>query len=201
MDFIERLKRPERITDHHIVVFIIQLLVITGVTLAFFKLFMVIRVGGHDLDTEDSFISSVIADLRSEEGEAKFMRKIPTLSSDHEKVQTDKFIDIKNFGIWLTDKQDIMFTGYLLGCFFANIILVVLGAGNIYRRVREISANIFIALSPAFILVIPLLIWAGIMCIILYPMGIVTMFLAPFVLAYHLIMGIIQIKIKIKDRD
>lgn len=199
MDFIERLKRPERITDHHIVVFIIQLLVITGVTLGFFKLFMVTRVGGRDLDTEDSFISSVIADLRSEEGEEKFLRKIPTLSSDHEKVQTDKFIDIKNFGVWLTDKQDIMFTGYLLGCFFANIILVIFGAGGIYRRVREFSATLFINLFPLFILVFPFLLWAGIMCIILFPMGIATMILAPFVLAYHLIMGIIQIVIK--DRD
>ena len=147
MDFIERFRDPESITDYHLVDFIIQLVVILGVTLAFYKLFMVTEVGGYDLDAEDSFISSVIADLKTEDGEEKFMRKIPTLSSDHEKVQTDKFIDIKNFGIWLTNKQDIMFTGYLLGCFFANIILVVLGAGNIYRRVREISANIFIALS------------------------------------------------------
>ena len=199
MDFIERFRDPESITDYHLVAFIIQLVVIAGVVLGFYKFIMVTDAGRYELDTEDTFISSVIKDLKTEEGEEKFLRKIPSLNSDHEKVQTDRFIDIKNQGLWLTDKQDVMFTGYLLGMYFANIILVVLGAGPLYRRIKEVLKTLSIKLLPGIFLIFPFIIWAGIMCGVFYIMGITTMFLAPFILAYHLIMGIIQIVIKIKD--
>ena len=60
MDFIERFRDPESITDYHLVAFIIQLVVIAGVVLGFYKFIMVTDAGRYELDTEDTFISSVI---------------------------------------------------------------------------------------------------------------------------------------------
>ena len=202
MDFIKRLRDPEDMADYHIVSFIVQLVVIVGVVLAVFKLVMVVNESGgyeYDLNTGDSFVSSVMINFKAEEGEEKLLRQIPTLSSPYEKVKTDKFIDIKNHGLWLTYRQDVMFTAYLLGVYLANVILVLVGAGPMYRRIRTVLGIITRKMLPFFIFVIPIGIWGMIMCVALYIIGIVVMLLAPFILAYHLIMGIIQIVIMVKD--
>jgi hypothetical protein len=78
---------------------------------------------------------------------------------------TDQFIDLKNGGIWITETQDIMFTGWLLGVYLANIVLVFAGA---------------------------------LLCIALFIVGVITMFLAPLNLVLHLVLGIIQTMTLIK---
>ncbi len=203
MTFTEKLRNPEDMADRHLVAFIVQLVVIIGVILAFFKLFMVVDESagyGYHLDSGDTFISSVMTALRAEEGEEKLLREIPTLNMIKENVTTDKFIDIENHGLWLTEKQDIMFSCYLVGMIFANIILVLSGAGPIYRRIRSVLGVITREMCPLFILVIPFGIWGFIMCAVFYVTGFVSIVTAPFALLYHLIMGIIQTVLMIKDR-
>ncbi|MCR4599424.1 MAG: hypothetical protein K5678_10365 [Acetatifactor sp.] len=126
------------------------------------------------------------------------MRKIPSLNSDHEMKLTDQFIDLKNGGIWITERQDIMFTGGLLGVYLANVALMFAGAGPIYHGIRSVIGIVTREMCPFFIFIIPFGLWGALLCIALFIVGVITMFLAPFNLVLHLILGIIQTTALIK---
>ena len=105
---------------------------------------------------------------------------------------TDQFIDLKNGGIWITETQDIMFTGWLLGVYLANVVLVFAGAGPIYHGLRSVIGIVTREMCPFFVFIIPFGLWGALLCIALFIVGVITMFLAPLNLVLHLVLGIIQ---------
>ena len=200
MKLYESFSDPVDVGDYHLASFFIQLIVIVASCLLVFKLVFFLDKDKHALESKDGFFASVINNIKNGDGEKKYLRKIPSLNSGGELVYTDKFIDFENGGLWVTDKQNFMLAGYLLGVCLANIILVFSAAGPIYKRIRAALGIITREMCPYFVFVLPFGIWGAILCIILFVVGIISMFLAPFNLVLHFILGIIQSIKLIRDR-
>ena len=200
MRLFENFTDPLEFEDYHLAVFFAQLVILIVTVLLCVKFVFTLDEGKNNLEVPEGFFASIKYNLTTQEGEEKFLRKIPSLDSDEVKVATDKFIDIKNGGLWLTDRQDIMFTAWLLGVYFANVVLVFAGAGPIYKGIRSVIRIFTESMLPFFIFIIPFGIWGATVCIFLFLTGVVTMFLAPFNLLLHLVLGIIQSVVLIKNR-
>ena len=176
-NMFESFSRPQVISDYHLFLFFIQFAVMLVSVLLCIRLVLYL---------EDDSLSQGV-------GEEKHFMKLPTLDSDEERVLTDQFIDLERGGLWLTDRQEVIFTGYLLGTFFAGVALVFIGAGPIYCWVRHVVAFITFGLIPYVIFIVTIGLWLAVVCFILFVMGILNMFFAPFILLLHLTLGIIQI--------
>ena len=173
----ENFSRPSVITDYHLFLFLIQFAVMLISVLLCIKLVLNLE---EDKPSQGT-------------GVEKHFMKLPTLDSDEESVLTDQFIDLERGGVWLTDRQEVIFTGYLLGAFFAGVILVFVGVGPIYNWVRHIIAVITLGIVPYVIFIVSIGLWLVAVCFILFVMGILNMFFAPFILLLHLTLGMIQI--------
>ena len=196
----ESFTSPEDKAEYHLVAFFVQLVVIAASFLLTCKLFFVVDNGRYGLESKAGFWASVKANLRAQEGEEKVFKKLPSLETDENKAVTDQFIDLKKGGMWLTERQEVMFYAYLLGAYFANLILVFSGAGPLYRRARGLIALLTREMLPLFLLIIPFGIWGALLCIILFVTGVATMLLAPFNLLLHLGLGILQTVLIVKKR-
>ncbi len=131
-------RNPTKLFDRHIVVFFFQLLVIAVTTFGGAKFFYnyASGYGNYELVTKDTYIDSLIDDIKSDAPKDKRFVKLPGGKYDKEYTQTDKFIDLKRGGIWLTDRQDVIFSGYLCACILSSIILTLAGAGKIFSIIR-----------------------------------------------------------------
>lgn len=200
MKLFESFSDPVDMGDYHLASFFIQLIVIVVSCLLTFKGIIYLDDNKNNLESKDGFFASIINNIKNGDGEQKFLRKIPSLDFGEERIYTDKFIDFENGGIWVTHKQDMTFTAYLLGICLANVILVFAAAGPIYKRIRALLGILTREMCPFFVFVIPFGIWGVILCIILFIVGVISMFLAPFNLVLHFILGIIQSIKLIRDR-
>jgi len=108
MRLFETFEEPLEFRDYHLAVFFVQLVVIIASVLLCFKFVFYLDNGKNNLESQGGFWASVCYDIKAREGEEKFLRKIPSLNSDHEMKLTDQFIDLKNGGIWITETQDIL---------------------------------------------------------------------------------------------
>ena len=156
MNLFETFKNPLEFRDYHLAVFFAQLVIIIASVLLCFKFVFYLDNGKNNLESQGSFFASVRYDIKTKEGEEKFLRKIPSLDSDHEMKQTDQFIDLENGGI------------------------------------RSVIGIVTREMCPFFVFIIPFGVWGALLCIALFIVGVITMFLAPFNLLLHLVLGIIQ---------
>ena len=146
------------------------------------------------MSRKNGAVASFFDDLTARRGEEKILRKIPSLSSDEQYIETNKFIDLGNGGLWLTERQDGMFGILCISVCFSGVILVFVGAGPLYRLVRRIIGILTAALAPFFIFVIPFGVWGALVSIILAVVGYLTLTFCPLILTAHLVLGIVQIR-------
>lgn len=195
MEIINRFKAPERWSDYNIVCFAVQLLVIIITSFLIFSFMICSDPEFKEMSRKDGVVASFFDCFTSDEGEARLLRKIPSLSSDEKLVNTDKFIDIENGGLWLTERQDGMLGILCFGICFGGVILVFAGAGPGYRMVRKLIGKLTLYMCPFFIFIIPFGLWGAIVSIILAVVGYLTLILSPLILTAHLVLGILQLKI------
>ena len=192
MGMYENFTTPTELNHRHLAVFFIQLAVMI---LSFFicvKLVFFLEEGKYDLESQGSFFASVVYDMKAHEGEEKLFRKLPLFDSDEERIVTDKTIDLEKGGIWLTERQDVMFTAYFLGGFLAGVILVFSGVGSVYKQIRNIIVIITKEFIPYVIFLVTIGLWLAAICILLYIAAMVTLIFAPLILLVHLVLGVIQ---------
>ena len=194
MEIINKFKDPERWSDYNLVCFFVQLTVIVLTTFLIFRVIVYNNSDFPGYSRKSTAIASFFDDLTARRGEEKLLRKIPSLASDEEYKETNKFIDLKNGGLWLTERQDGMLGILCFGVCFGGVILVFVGAGPLYRLVRHVIASLTSVMWPFFIFVIPFGVWGAIVSIILAVVGYLTLLLCPLILTAHLVLGIVQIR-------
>lgn len=194
MEIINKFKAPERWSDYNIVCFAVQLLVIIITSFMLFSFFIYKDPEFGDMSGKEGVVASFLDGFTADEDEARLLRKIPSLNSDEKLVKTDKFIDLENGGLWLTQRQDGMLGIICISICFSGVILVFVGAGPIYRLVRQLIGKLTLYMCPFFIFIIPFGIWGALVSIILAVVGYLTLILSPLILTAHLILGILQFK-------
>ena len=199
-----RFKYPERINDNHLLVFFIQLIIITACFLIWMYLILTNIYDYTGVVDKNNYIPSLINSLRVEEGEPKYFREFftyPWECGQGEAVVTDKTFDFEKKGIWLTYKRDVLRCAWAFGCAFTGIILMICGIGNVFGFVRDVIGIVSINLLPLSLLILPFIIWAMALSVLLMVAGGIMLYLFPLNLLYHLIMGIIQLFVRLKSRD
>ena len=189
MGMYENFTTPTELNRRHLAVFFIQLAVMI---LSFFicvNLVFFLEEGKYALESQGSFFASVVYDMKAHEGEEKLFRKLPLFDSDEERIKT---IDLEKGGIWLTERQDVMFTACLLGGFLAGVILVFSGVGSVHKQIRNIIVIITKEFIPYVIFLVTIGLWHAAICILLYIAAMVTLIFAPLILLVHLVLGVIQ---------
>ena len=194
MEIINKFKAPERWSDYNIVCFAVQLLVIIITSFMLFSFFIYKDPEFNDLSRKEGVVASFLDGFTADEDEARLLRKIPSLDSDEKLVKTDRFIDLENGGLWLTQRQDGMLGIICISICFSGVILVFVGAGPLYRLVRQLIGKLTLYMCPFFIFIIPFGIWGALVSIILAVVGYLTLILSPLILTAHLILGILQLK-------
>ena len=186
MGMYENFTTPTELNHRHLAVFFIQLAVMI------LSFFICVNLVFFLEESQGSFFASVVYDMKAHEGEEKLFRKLPLFDSDEERIVTDKTIDLEKGGIWLTERQDVMFTACLLGGFLAGVILVFSGVGSVYKQIRNIIVIITKEFIPYVIFLVTIGLWHAAICILLYIAAMVTLIFAPLILLVHLVLGVIQ---------
>lgn len=194
MEIINKFKAPERWSDYNIVCFAVQLLVIIITSFMLFSFFIYKDPEFGDMSRKEGVVASFLDGFTADEDEARLLRKIPSLNSDEKLVKTDRFIDLENGGLWLTQRQDGMLGIICISICFSGVILVFVGAGPLYRLVRQLIGKLTLYMCPFFIFIIPFGIWGALVSIILAVVGYLTFILSPLILTAHLVLGILQLK-------
>lgn len=194
MNIINSFKDPERWSDYNLACFFVHLTLIIIMTFLLFGCFIYNDPEYPEMSRKNGVVASFFDNFTAREGEERLLRKIPSLASDEEYVKTDKFIDLKNGGLWLTERQDGMFGIILIGACFTGVIMVFVGAGPVFRWVRRIILKLTAAMWKSFIFIIPLGVWGAIVSTILALVGYITFMLTPALLIANLVLGIIQLK-------
>ena len=191
-DFKESFSEPDSPNDCHLFVFIFQTIILIIVSMLIF------HIGEENepaLRTDRGMLRSYLTAFQNEEAD-KTLFKFPLLLEEVEDnvVHTDKLIDFKSGGIWLSKRQAFGIAATYIGVVLSPIVYLLLGIGRMYRRLRSpyfrlllhtIAAWIFPPVGAAVWGVISLFFWyivafgAALFGLIMYPL--------------HLILGIIQI--------
>ncbi len=71
--------------------------------------------------------------------------------------------------------------------------MVFVGIGPLNRLIRHAIAVITLNFIPYVIFIFTIGLWLAVICLMLFVMGVLNMFFAPFILLLHLVLGIIQL--------
>lgn len=200
-DFIDSIKEPESFRDIHLLIFILQAVIVLFVSYALFSAY---SSDNPQLITEKGTKSSFFTFF--DDGPVdKTICYFPTLLNGDEDnvVHTDKILDLKNGGLWLSERQQTVIICWHMGAMFSSLIFLLLGLGRAYKFWHD---KFFSAMSSAFELVICLtggiIIMApvaavvfGAVCIFFgWIVSIPAFFIWQLQLLLHLVLGIYQVR-------
>ncbi|WP_295091159.1 hypothetical protein [Ruminococcus sp.] len=197
-DFKESFSHPKSFRDIHLVVFILQVIILFLFSLGIYYL---AAEDEPSLITDKGLISSYISSFSSEMADKTFV-ELPSLIEDEDHiVKTDKFLDIKNGGVWLSQKQEYGIVSTFFALIPSAIAYLLLGIGRMFKRLRD---PYFSALGKtAALLIIPPLgvaVWGAISIFFWFAVCTALYVLGPLMYLIHLILGIIQLSRLIKGK-
>ncbi len=100
----EGITEPESYRDIHLLVFVLQTVILFIFSLLLFN--MLAEDESMDIMTDKGLVSSYIHSFRIEKEDKTFV-KLPSLEEDMGNVvNTGKFLDLKNGGVWLSQDQE-----------------------------------------------------------------------------------------------
>lgn len=190
-DMRETFAKPKHITDVHLFVFVIQILIMLAFSIGLFNM---MAQDKPELITDKGLIKSYFSSFDTGMGDKTLFNPITWEEDMTNVVRTDKFIDLKNEGLWLTQRQETAIVCTWAGIIGASIVYLLLGLGKIYRRLREPYFEKLKATAPLlFFPPVGVAVWGGLS--IIYWIVVCTAAGIWGVLSYlvHLILGIIQI--------
>ncbi|HAG12353.1 MAG TPA: hypothetical protein DCG49_00645 [Ruminococcus sp.] len=134
--FVENLKgikAPESFRDIHLLIFFLQVIIFLLCSLGFYNIAAIDKPEILDGGAVHSYISA----FHNEEADKTFC-KLPNLFDEDEEhvVHTDKFLDLEQGGLWLSDKQKALAVSFWFSFIPAPIIYLLLGLGNFYAALR-----------------------------------------------------------------
>ncbi len=194
-ELIEEIKEgfshPRSFTDFYLVLFILQVLILFLFSIG---IFYISAEEEPDLITDKGLVSSYFSAFSTQTADKTFV-ELPSMNEDvNNIVRTNKFIDIKNGGVWLSKKQEwaIVSTGF--GLIPSAITYLLLGLGKIFKALRR---PYFSALGKtAGTLIIPPLgvgIWGMISIFFWFIVCTAVYTIGPFMYLAYLVLGILQL--------
>ncbi len=198
-DFKEGFSHPKSFRDYHLLVFVLQVLILFVFSVCCFSL---LAEDMPQLMTDKGIVSSYFNAAKNVEAD-KTLCRFPSLMNEDEDnvVKTDKLLDLKNGGLWLSEGQKCVVVSTMVAMIPSAIAYLILGIGRLFKRLR---GPYFTALGKtAALLIIPPLgvaVWGAISIFFWFAVCIAVWMLGPLMYLTHLILGIIQFPRKIKAR-
>ena len=192
----EGITNPESYRDIHLLVFVLQTIILFVFSLLLFN--MLAEDDNIDIITNKGLVSSYIHSFQIEKEDKTFV-KLPSLEEDmNYVVNTDKFLDLKNGGVWLSEEQEAGIVCTYLALVPTAIVCLLFGIGRMYKRLRE---PYFGAMSNTVgLLILPPLGVAVLGAISMFFWFIVSaaaLLVGPLIYLFHLMIGIYQVKHRI----
>lgn len=192
----EGITEPESYRDIHLLVFVLQTVILFIFSLLLFN--MLAEDEKMDIMTDKGLVSSYIHSFRIEKEDKTFV-KLPSLEEDMDDVvNTGRFLDLKNGGVWLSQDQEAGIICTYFALVPTAIVCLLLGIGRMYKRLRE---PYFDAMRNTFaLLVLPPLGVAVLGAISMFFWFIVSaaaLLVGPLMYLFHLMIGIYQVKRRI----
>lgn len=198
--FFDSFFKPIFLEEYHLFAFIFQLVVMIIVAIIIVNA----RQSYDDLvsDSNGNIVVSVFDRVTNKNGDERKFYPFRTKSKE-EREKLDKLeydgsiLDMDNGGLWLTNDQYIIYGCWAFTCGFSGLIFTVAGVGNLFHFIR-FYLGLAIKISLGFFLLLPLLLVLLVTYLIF--LTLVLMCIAPFFISLHLILGIIQTIIIIKNK-
>ena len=196
-EFQESFAQPKSFRDYHLLVFVLQLLILFMFSVGCFSL---LAEDMPQLRTGKGIMSSYFNAVKNVEAE-KSLCRFPSLMDEDEDnvVKTDKLLDLKNGGLWLSEGQKCVVVSTIFALIPSAVLYLILGIGKLFKRLRD---PYFKALgNTVSLLIIPPLgvaVWGAISMFFWFVVCMGLYLLGPLTYIIHLVLGIIQTKRLVK---
>jgi hypothetical protein len=198
-EFKESFAEPKSFRDYHLLVFVLQVLILFVFSVGCFSL---LAEDMPQLKTDKGIVSSYFNAAKNVEAD-KTLCRFPSLMDEDEDnvVKTDKLLDLKNGGLWLSEGQKCVVVSTMFAMIPSAIAYLILGIGRMFKRLRD---PYFSALGKtAALLIVPPLgvaVWGAISIFFWFVVCTAVYLLGSLMYLTHLILGIIQLTHMIKAR-
>ena len=134
-EFKESFSHPKSFRDIHLVVFILQVIILFMFSVGCFSF---LSEDMPQLMTDKGIVSSYFNAAKNVEAD-KTLCRFPSLMDEDEDnvVKTDKLLDLKNGGLWLSEGQKCVVVSTMFAMIPSAIAYLILGIGRMFKRLRD----------------------------------------------------------------
>ena len=189
----EGITDPESYRDIHLLVFVLQTIILFLFSLLLFN--MLAKDEEIGIRTDKGLVSSYIHSFKIEKADKTFV-KLPSLDEDTDNVvNTSKFLDLKNGGVWLSKEQEAGIVSTYCALVPTAILCLLFGIGRMYQRLHEpyfdamsntVGLLIFPPLGVAVLGAISMFFW--------FVVSAAALLVGPLIYLLHLLIGLYQVK-------